>query len=163
MIGRRNFCSQMSSARFRNCQFIQTFSLMYLCLGTINSKDPHFLAGVFFIPYMLFLFTCGIPLFFLETALGQYTSQGGITCWRKICPLFQGTLKWLNFPVVSSQNMNDNIFIASSYLSSLVSFSPNTARVITHSLSLLWNTNVLLLPLLILRFSFSQAWAMPVT
>ncbi|XP_071316824.1 sodium- and chloride-dependent GABA transporter 2-like [Trachinotus anak] len=46
--------------------------------------------GVFFIPYILFMFTCGIPLFFLETALGQYTSQGGITCWRKICPLFQG-------------------------------------------------------------------------
>ncbi|XP_056252458.1 sodium- and chloride-dependent GABA transporter 2-like [Seriola aureovittata] len=46
--------------------------------------------GVFFIPYTLFMLTCGIPLFFLETALGQYTSQGGITCWRKICPLFQG-------------------------------------------------------------------------
>uniref|UniRef100_A0A8D0D4V3 Transporter n=1 Tax=Sander lucioperca TaxID=283035 RepID=A0A8D0D4V3_SANLU len=46
--------------------------------------------GVFFIPYVLFLFTCGIPLFFLETSLGQYTSQGGITCWRKICPLFEG-------------------------------------------------------------------------
>uniref|UniRef100_A0A452HIU2 Solute carrier family 6 member 12 n=1 Tax=Gopherus agassizii TaxID=38772 RepID=A0A452HIU2_9SAUR len=29
-------------------------------------------------------------LFFLETALGQYTSQGGVTAWRKICPLFEG-------------------------------------------------------------------------
>uniref|UniRef100_A0A668B071 Transporter n=1 Tax=Myripristis murdjan TaxID=586833 RepID=A0A668B071_9TELE len=46
--------------------------------------------GVFFIPYVLFMVTCGIPLFFLETALGQYTSQGGITCWRRICPLFEG-------------------------------------------------------------------------
>uniref|UniRef100_A0AAQ5ZB48 Transporter n=1 Tax=Amphiprion ocellaris TaxID=80972 RepID=A0AAQ5ZB48_AMPOC len=46
--------------------------------------------GVFLIPYVLFLFTCGIPLFFLETSLGQFTSQGGITCWRKICPLFEG-------------------------------------------------------------------------
>uniref|UniRef100_A0A3Q3FMC5 Transporter n=1 Tax=Labrus bergylta TaxID=56723 RepID=A0A3Q3FMC5_9LABR len=46
--------------------------------------------GVFFIPYILFIFTCGVPLFFLETALGQYTSQGAITCWRNICPLFQG-------------------------------------------------------------------------
>uniref|UniRef100_A0AAV2J7L1 Transporter n=1 Tax=Knipowitschia caucasica TaxID=637954 RepID=A0AAV2J7L1_KNICA len=46
--------------------------------------------GVFFIPYILFIFTCGIPLFFLETALGQYTNQGGITCWKKICPIFQG-------------------------------------------------------------------------
>ncbi|NXR76074.1 S6A12 protein, partial [Pycnonotus jocosus] len=46
--------------------------------------------GAFLIPYLIFLFTCGIPLFFLETALGQYTSQGGVTAWRKICPLFEG-------------------------------------------------------------------------
>uniref|UniRef100_A0A672VFW5 Transporter n=1 Tax=Strigops habroptila TaxID=2489341 RepID=A0A672VFW5_STRHB len=46
--------------------------------------------GAFLIPYLIFLFTCGIPLFFLETALGQYTSQGGVTCWRKICPIFEG-------------------------------------------------------------------------
>ncbi|XP_019748830.1 sodium- and chloride-dependent GABA transporter 2 [Hippocampus comes] len=46
--------------------------------------------GAFFIPYLIFLFTCGIPVFFLETALGQYTSEGGITSWRKICPLFEG-------------------------------------------------------------------------
>ncbi|XP_070829692.1 sodium- and chloride-dependent GABA transporter 2-like [Chaetodon trifascialis] len=46
--------------------------------------------GVFFIPYFFILFTCGIPLFFLEVSLGQLTGQGGITCWRKICPLFEG-------------------------------------------------------------------------
>ncbi|KAI4892739.1 hypothetical protein NFI96_032303, partial [Prochilodus magdalenae] len=46
--------------------------------------------GAFFIPYVVFLFACGIPLFLLEVSLGQYTSQGSITCWRKICPLFEG-------------------------------------------------------------------------
>ncbi|XP_047598978.1 sodium- and chloride-dependent GABA transporter 2 isoform X1 [Lutra lutra] len=46
--------------------------------------------GAFFIPYLIFLFTCGIPVFLLETALGQYTSQGGVTAWRKICPIFEG-------------------------------------------------------------------------
>ncbi|KAK3557387.1 hypothetical protein QTP70_026534 [Hemibagrus guttatus] len=46
--------------------------------------------GVFFIPYLVFLFACGIPLFLMEISLGQYTSQGSITCWRKICPLFEG-------------------------------------------------------------------------
>ncbi|XP_058259932.1 sodium- and chloride-dependent GABA transporter 2-like [Hemibagrus wyckioides] len=46
--------------------------------------------GVFLIPYLVFLFACGLPLFLLEISLGQYTSQGSITCWRKMCPLFQG-------------------------------------------------------------------------
>ncbi|KAK2862060.1 hypothetical protein Q5P01_001593 [Channa striata] len=46
--------------------------------------------GAFFIPYLLFLGTCGIPLVILETALGQYTSLGGIMCWRKVCPLLEG-------------------------------------------------------------------------
>ncbi|XP_032697393.1 sodium- and chloride-dependent GABA transporter 3 [Lontra canadensis] len=46
--------------------------------------------GAFLIPYVVFFICCGIPVFFLETALGQFTSEGGITCWRKICPLFEG-------------------------------------------------------------------------
>lgn len=31
-------------------------------------------------------------MFLLETAMGQYTSQGCITCWRHFCPLFEGPL-----------------------------------------------------------------------
>lgn len=46
--------------------------------------------GAFFVPYVIFFICCGIPVFFLETALGQFTSEGGITCWRKVCPLFEG-------------------------------------------------------------------------
>lgn len=48
------------------------------------------LQGAFFVPYVIFFICCGIPVFFLETALGQFTSEGGITCWRKVCPLFEG-------------------------------------------------------------------------
>ncbi len=32
----------------------------------------------------------GLPVFFLEVALGQFTSEGGITCWGKLCPIFTG-------------------------------------------------------------------------
>uniref|UniRef100_A0A669BDY4 Transporter n=2 Tax=Oreochromis niloticus TaxID=8128 RepID=A0A669BDY4_ORENI len=46
--------------------------------------------GVFFVPYLLFLVLCGIPLFLLETSLGQYTSLGGVSAWRNMCPLFGG-------------------------------------------------------------------------
>ncbi|GAB1291237.1 Sodium- and chloride-dependent GABA transporter 2 [Apodemus speciosus] len=55
-----------------------------------SGESPQLGYGAFFIPYLIFLFTCGIPVFFLETALGQYTNQGGITAWRKICPIFEG-------------------------------------------------------------------------
>uniref|UniRef100_A0A8C9TD74 Transporter n=1 Tax=Scleropages formosus TaxID=113540 RepID=A0A8C9TD74_SCLFO len=45
--------------------------------------------GVFLIPYMLIVFIGGIPVFFLEIALGQFMKQGGISAWN-IVPLFKG-------------------------------------------------------------------------
>ncbi|XP_056913020.1 sodium- and chloride-dependent GABA transporter 3-like [Takifugu flavidus] len=46
--------------------------------------------GAFLIPYCLLAVVFGIPLFLLETSLGQFTQEGFITCWRKVCPLAQG-------------------------------------------------------------------------
>ncbi|XP_028283224.1 sodium- and chloride-dependent betaine transporter-like [Parambassis ranga] len=46
--------------------------------------------GAFLVPYGLSAVLCGIPLFLLETAVGQYTQEGFITSWRKLCPLAQG-------------------------------------------------------------------------
>lgn len=51
---------------------------------------PSLYAGAFLIPYFIFLFGGGLPVFFLEVALGQFTSEGGITCWEKLCPIFTG-------------------------------------------------------------------------
>eukprot|EP00066_Takifugu_rubripes_P025767 XP_011615033.1 PREDICTED: sodium- and chloride-dependent betaine transporter-like [Takifugu rubripes] len=46
--------------------------------------------GAFLIPYCLLAVVFGVPLFLLETSLGQFTREGFITCWRKVCPLAQG-------------------------------------------------------------------------
>ncbi|KAM3866156.1 sodium- and chloride-dependent GABA transporter 2-like [Diretmus argenteus] len=46
--------------------------------------------GAFLVPYVVLAVLCGIPLFLLETAIGQYTQDGMVTCWRKMCPLAQG-------------------------------------------------------------------------
>ncbi|VDH94761.1 solute carrier family 6 (neurotransmitter transporter, amino acid) member 5/7/9/14 [Mytilus galloprovincialis] len=45
--------------------------------------------GAFFIPYIIMLVTCGIPLVFMELAFGQYASLGPVTVWRSV-PLFKG-------------------------------------------------------------------------
>ncbi|XP_049832189.1 sodium- and chloride-dependent glycine transporter 1-like [Schistocerca gregaria] len=45
--------------------------------------------GAFLVPYLLMLLLCGIPLFFMETSIGQFASTGCITMFR-ICPLFKG-------------------------------------------------------------------------
>uniref|UniRef100_A0A4W4G5H2 Transporter n=1 Tax=Electrophorus electricus TaxID=8005 RepID=A0A4W4G5H2_ELEEL len=45
--------------------------------------------GVFLIPYVLFIFLGGIPIFFLEISLGQFMKAGSINVWN-IAPLFKG-------------------------------------------------------------------------
>ncbi|KAG9348297.1 hypothetical protein JZ751_002032 [Albula glossodonta] len=52
--------------------------------------------GAFLVPYLLFVMTCGVPLFLLETSMGQYTQEGGITCWKKLCPLAEGHFGFSN-------------------------------------------------------------------
>ncbi|WAR24980.1 SC6A5-like protein [Mya arenaria] len=45
--------------------------------------------GAFLVPYLIFMSIVGIPLFFLETSLAQYSSCGPTTCWG-FSPIFSG-------------------------------------------------------------------------
>eukprot|EP00093_Oithona_nana_P002458 02458.XXX_40626_42825_1 [CDS] Oithona nana genome sequencing. len=46
--------------------------------------------GSFLIPYILMLFGAGLPIFFLEMALGQYAGVGPIKIFGRIAPILQG-------------------------------------------------------------------------
>uniref|UniRef100_A0A1B6MBJ9 Transporter n=1 Tax=Graphocephala atropunctata TaxID=36148 RepID=A0A1B6MBJ9_9HEMI len=46
--------------------------------------------GAFLVPYCIMLFVGGIPLFYMELALGQFHRKGAITCWGRIVPLLKG-------------------------------------------------------------------------
>ncbi|CAH2086154.1 unnamed protein product [Euphydryas editha] len=46
--------------------------------------------GAFLVPYCIMLVVGGIPLFYMELALGQFHRKGAITCWGRLVPLFKG-------------------------------------------------------------------------
>jgi len=48
------------------------------------------ISGAFLIPYCLMLVFGGLPLFYMELALGQFHRSGCLTIWRRICPALKG-------------------------------------------------------------------------
>ena len=46
--------------------------------------------GSFLLPYFIMLFSTGLPLFFMELALGQYAGQGPTKIFGKLAPAFKG-------------------------------------------------------------------------
>ncbi|VUZ42390.1 unnamed protein product [Hymenolepis diminuta] len=46
--------------------------------------------GAFLIPYILMYIFGGLPLFYMELALGQFQRSGCISVWSRICPFFTG-------------------------------------------------------------------------
>ena len=52
-------------------------------------------AGAFLIPYLLMLVFLGLPLFYMELALGQFHRKGPISIWSEICPMFRGKTYFL--------------------------------------------------------------------
>uniref|UniRef100_A0A182FUD9 Transporter n=1 Tax=Anopheles albimanus TaxID=7167 RepID=A0A182FUD9_ANOAL len=51
--------------------------------------------GAFLIPYCIMLLFGGLPLFYMELALGQFHRCGCLSIWKRICPALKG--KGTNF------------------------------------------------------------------
>jgi len=84
-------------------EVIQTLNVLifnveiYFIIHIINEKQRIlrnlFISGAFLIPYVVMLLFGGLPLFYLELALGQYYGSGCLTIWKKLCPIMKGKLK----------------------------------------------------------------------
>lgn len=61
---------------------LQVWRFPYLCYKNGG--------GAFLVPYVIMLAIGGIPLFFMELALGQYQRKGAITSWGRVAPAFKG-------------------------------------------------------------------------
>ena len=48
--------------------------------------------GAFLIPYTICVIFGAVPMFMLEVAMGQWTSQGAISCWNHFCPILKGKI-----------------------------------------------------------------------
>ena len=63
------------------------------CL-TLNSIDNLIVEfeclGAFLIPYVVMMVFGGLPLFYMELALGQFHRSGCLTLWKRICPALKG-------------------------------------------------------------------------
>ncbi|MEQ2180370.1 hypothetical protein GOODEAATRI_000630 [Goodea atripinnis] len=55
------------------------------------SPCPHTCTqSAFLLPYLLMAVFGGVPLFYMELALGQFHRSGCISIWKHICPIFKG-------------------------------------------------------------------------
>ncbi|KAB0393812.1 hypothetical protein E2I00_001245, partial [Balaenoptera physalus] len=53
-----------------------------------GKRDPRG-SGAFLVPYLFFMVIAGMPLFYMELALGQFNREGAAGVW-KICPILKG-------------------------------------------------------------------------
>ncbi|KAK3082548.1 hypothetical protein FSP39_009412 [Pinctada imbricata] len=58
-------------------------------LVSINNAIMEAGPGAFLIPFLFVLLACGLPLYFLEVSLGQFTGKGAAQVWE-VCPIFKG-------------------------------------------------------------------------
>lgn len=78
-----------------------------------------FILGAFLIPYVIMLAVGGIPLFYMELALGQFNRKGSITCWGRLVPCLKGEPVTSCCDCVKSCNMRNWTLIGVVFLGTL--------------------------------------------
>ncbi|XP_060572915.1 sodium- and chloride-dependent GABA transporter 1-like [Ruditapes philippinarum] len=67
--------------------------------------------GAFLIPYLICLFTSGIPIFMLELAIGQFMNIGSLEAWAGLVPAFKG-IGLASFLVIFQANLYYIVILA---------------------------------------------------
>lgn len=65
-------------------------ALLTLVPASDTFPHPPLLPGAYLVPYLVLLIIIGIPLFFLELAVGQRIRRGSIGVWHYVCPRLGG-------------------------------------------------------------------------
>jgi solute carrier family 6 amino acid transporter-like protein 5/7/9/14 len=52
-----------------------------------------YVTGAFLVPYIIMLFFMGLPIFFLELVIGQYSGLGPNKAFQRMAPIFHGNCK----------------------------------------------------------------------
>lgn len=87
--------------------FTHTRAHVHVKSGLFCSLIPwlNLCPGAFLLPYLLMAVFGGVPLFYMELALGQFHHSGCISIWKHICPIFkgksgqEGSCRWQTFTI----------------------------------------------------------------
>lgn len=83
-----------------------------------------FFAGAFLIPFFLMLLFIGLPIFYLELYIGQYTGLGPIQAFTSIAPAFTG-VGYCTLVVISIISIYYMIIVAWTLFYTIVSIAGN--------------------------------------
>lgn len=67
---------------------------------TLPACETCLFVGAYLIPYVTCLMLCGLPLFFLEVAIGQFSGKGASHVWS-VCPLMKGEILYMCFILIT--------------------------------------------------------------
>lgn len=98
--------------------------------------------GAFLIPYLIALVFEGIPLLYLELAIGQRLRKSSIGVWNSISPLLGGVGGWPQFINRTFNGLLDTlgIFVWNRIFRFVIDFLGIASMIVSFLVSLFYNT-----------------------